>query len=94
MAITPPETLAAVYELAVRAAMVYDAVSRSDNGPLRKQDTYQRWRRLCKIGWIETRFNDVLYSLKLSPRTVLIIVHVGLRRYEGEPPEQWKTTRK
>jgi len=40
MAIPPRKTLAATYELAVRAAMADNAVSRSDNGPSRKQ-TYR-----------------------------------------------------
>jgi len=68
MAITPPETLAAVYELAVRAAMVDDAVSRSDNGPSRKTDIYQRWRRLCKIGRKETHLMTYSTGMKVSQR--------------------------
>ena len=62
--------------------------------PQRRRGTYQRWRRLCRIGRIEKRFNDVLYSIKLSPRSAPILVHIDrLRRYEGEPPEQWRNTR-
>jgi transposase InsO family protein/predicted aspartyl protease len=59
--------------------------------PQRKVGRNQKWRRLCKIGRVVQRFNDVLYSIKLGPRAAPIIAHVDrLRRYEGSPPEQWR----
>jgi hypothetical protein len=63
--------------------------------PQRRVGKYQKWRRLCKIGQVVQRFNDVLYSVRMSPRSSPIIVHIDrLRRFEGEPPEHWKTAAK
>ena len=60
--------------------------------PRRKIGKYQKWRRLCTLGLVIQRFNDVLYSVKLSPRSSPIIIHVDrLRRFEGETPDQWKS---
>jgi len=59
--------------------------------PRRKIGRYQKWRRLCTLGMSVRRFNDVLYSVKLSPRSSSIIIHADrLRRYEGETPDLWK----
>jgi len=43
--------------------------------PRRKVGSYQKWRRLCTLGMVVRRFNVVLYSVKLSPRSSLIIIH-------------------
>jgi hypothetical protein len=60
--------------------------------PRRKIGKYQKWRRFCTLGMVMKRFNDVLYSVKLSPRSSPVIVHVDrLRHFEGETPEQWKS---
>jgi hypothetical protein len=48
--------------------------------------------KVCKIGQVVQRFNDVLYSVRMSPRSSPIIVHIDrLRHFEGEPPEHGKT---
>ena len=61
--------------------------------PRRKVGRYQKWRRLCSICRVEARFNDVLYSIRTSPRALPIIAHVDrLRRYEGDVPENWSST--
>jgi hypothetical protein len=60
--------------------------------PQRKIGRYQKWRRLCKIGQVIQRFNDVLYSIKLGPRSSPLIAHVDrLRRFEGTIPELWRS---
>ena len=59
--------------------------------PRRKIGSYQKWRRLSTLGMIVKRFNDVLYSVKLSPRSSPIIIHADrLRRFDGETPDPWK----
>ena len=60
--------------------------------PRRKQGRYQKWRRLCTICRVENRMNDVLYSIRTSPRAKLILAHIDrLRRYEGDVPSIWKS---
>jgi hypothetical protein len=40
---------------------------------------------------VENRINDVLYSIRTSPRARLILAHIDrLRRYEGDVPTLWK----
>jgi hypothetical protein len=40
---------------------------------------------------VENRINDVLYSIRTSPRAKLILAHIDrLRRYEGDVPTMWK----
>jgi predicted aspartyl protease len=59
--------------------------------PRRKQGRYQKWRRLCTICKVENRKNDVLYSIRTSPRAKLILAHIDrLRRYESDVPNMWK----
>jgi hypothetical protein len=59
--------------------------------PRRKLGRYQKWRRLCSVCRVEARFNDVLYSIRTSPRAKPILAHIDrLRRYEGDVPEAWK----
>jgi hypothetical protein len=58
--------------------------------PRRKQGRYQKWRRLCTIYRVEERLNDVLYRLKVSPRSRPLVAHIDrLRAFEGEPPAVW-----
>jgi hypothetical protein len=58
--------------------------------PRRKQGRYQKWRRLCTIYRVEERLNDVLYRLKVSPRSRSLVAHIDrLRAFEGEPPAVW-----
>jgi predicted aspartyl protease len=59
--------------------------------PRRQKGRNQKWRRLCQICYIERRFNDVLYSVRLTPRSKPIVVHVDrLVKWEGDVPWQWK----
>ena len=58
--------------------------------PRRKQGRYQKWRRLCTIYRVEERLNDVLYRLKVSPRSRALVAHIDrLRAFEGESPAVW-----
>jgi hypothetical protein len=60
-------------------------------GPRRQLDRYQKWRRLCSIFKVENRFNDVLYSVRTSPRAKPILAHIDrLRMYDGDLPDVWK----
>ena len=63
--------------------------------PRRKPGRYQKWRRLCTISRVEARFNDVLYSIRTSPRAKPIVAHIDrLRQYLGDIPEMWKSVPK
>jgi transposase InsO family protein len=63
--------------------------------PRRKRGRYQKWRRLCSICRVESRFNDILYSIRTTPRAKPILAHIDrLRRYEGEIPDVWKNSSK
>ena len=63
--------------------------------PRRKPGRYQKWRRLCTISRVEARFNDVLYSIRTSPRAKPIMAHIDrLRQYLGDIPEMWKSAPK
>jgi hypothetical protein len=43
------------------------------------------------VGKVANRINDVLYSIRTSPRARLILAHIDrLRRYEGDVPTMWK----
>ena len=58
--------------------------------PLRKVGRNQKWRRLCRIGVIVQRLNDILYRVKLGPHAAVVVAHVDrLRKFDGDPPP-WK----
>jgi hypothetical protein len=55
--------------------------------PVRKVGRNQKWRRLCRIGIVVQRLNDILYRVKLGPHAATTVVHVDrLRKFEGDPP--------
>ena len=59
--------------------------------PRWKFGRYQKWGRLCTLGMVVQRINDVLCNVNESPRATPNIIHADqLRRYEGETPDHWK----
>lgn len=59
--------------------------------PRRKRSQYQKWRRLCRVCQVVARFNDVLYSIRLTPKSKPVIVHIDrLRKFQGDTPDIWK----
>jgi hypothetical protein len=48
--------------------------------PRRKMGRYQKWSRLCQVCRIVRRFNDVTYSIQLTPRSKPFIAHVDRLR--------------
>ena len=60
--------------------------------PRRRIGRYQKWTRLCQVCRIVQRFNDVTYSIQLTPRSKPFIAHIDrLRPFEGELPAIWRT---
>ena len=58
--------------------------------PQRRIGRNQKWRRLCKVVLVVRRFNDVLYSIQVTPRSTPTVAHADrLRPFNGEVPSVW-----